>query len=548
LSILRANANKLKSEDPELYGALFNYSLIVDRGGLSKGSLSVVLSSEDFDNFNDFMKSGDVESKLKGVFTSMTPEARQLLTPSLIEAVSSDAAFNRKMNASDVDPEEINEAQVNKNRKNHRHTYGWLSTLRNDKAKANAKDPEKPLLSNILRIKETGTIVAWNDTLKVYLPVSKAMPDISIPISIEGLQSNNQVFDVNQFGFDYGWEIKVQTDLKGGKTGRIIRKTSGKQGWYDVLIDGRIRSMRKSEIKELNPGIILDRDLISLNRMGKILEDRTVYYNRVAGKMSLHSKQGSYVPVELTSDLEYMYDSSDKAIYNPEFARFVELNVGKIDQNFVVENLMNSTVVKNFRRALVSSAYRSSNPLDKILSNEEVDKVTNKESLRAQSVRDKFDNLHPIEVISLIRRGKKGWESFIRDIISDSNYSWGVTDAEFNPNKIPTKITRAELSYITDPELAPTISISQVLEILDGTDIDEKVYFDKVISTLGTDKVAYVTTSGEIMNGERFLPDEVINPRLQESKDYDVPESLREQANTVVGSKTLKRIAKIFNQ
>jgi hypothetical protein len=549
ISILRANANKLKAENPEIYNVLFNYSLIVDRGGLSKGSLAQFFTSEDFEPFNNYVKTGDVERKLTTAFASMMPEARQLLTPSLINTASSDAAYfaSKAKQVSEEGLEEGlevgNERRLRFERLNHRHEVGWLNKKRAARARTAEKDPETIPYPNVIRIAETGTVMAWNETLNTYLPITKAKPDVSIPVSIDGVMSNNQVFDITRFGFNYGWEVKIESEFKGGKTGRILRKTSGKRGMYDVLVDGTIKQFSSTELKNFNVGIVLKGNKIDISRVGRA-EERVIYYNPTTNVIALNSKGGNYLPVEADANLEYLYDSTDNAVYNPEFARYINLKSGKIDGNFVVENFMEMPVVKNFRKALVTSAYRTENVTEGLLSNEEISTTDN---LRAAAVRDRFDDLHLIDVISLMRGGIKSWEAFVKEIVSDSNYTWGISATEFNPKKIPTKTTKAEMSFLTDPKYAASISIGKALELLDKFNITEEDYFDRVLSSKGIDKVAFVKTDGTILNGKRFLPVEVTNPRIPESKDYKMPSSLHEDADKLIGEKTLKRMAKVLN-
>ncbi len=539
ISILRANVAVMKTTNPDLYNALFNYSLVVDRGGLSKGSVAEYFSSNDYLDYNNFVQRGDIESKLKSTFNNMTPESRQLLTPILMRSESADAAFYKKKNQEDEqEMDEDNSARFNAERLSNRFSTGWLNSKR---AKFKGED-----FPNIVKIKELGRLVAWNEKLGSYLPIVKTNPDISIPISVTGISSNNDIFDVKRFGYDYGWEVKIESDFKGGKTGRILRKSSALRGsWYDVLVDGVVKQFSSVEIKNFNPGIILKGQKIDVGRMGKPTVDRTLFYNPSNGKVSIKQVSGTFIPVDIDSSLEYLYDSSDNAIYDPEFAKFVRVTSPKVDGNFVIENFTESPVIKNFRKALVTSAYRIEDVSDGLLSDTQIEETDN---TAAVAIRNKFDKASFIDILTTMRGGKKAWGKFITDTIYTTGYTWDITNKEFDEKKIPSKFTKAELAFLTDPAYAPSISIGQALKLLKQIGISEQVYFDRVISKQGLDRVAYISEVGTIMNGIKFIPDSIKNPRIQESKDYVIPESLSFDANKLIGAKSLKKIAKVMNQ
>ncbi len=549
ISILRANANKLKNDNPEIYNALFNYSLVIDRGGLSKGSIAQFFTADDFSNFNEFVKRGDVEKKLSQVFGTMKPEIRQLLTPSLIKSISANDNYNAaKARAQGDEPvdDELDEGASPygeiKKRRQHAFSMGWLNKRRSVRNRKFNKGMVDTPAEDAIRIAETGVIAAWNESLQTYLPITKAKPDVSIPISIDGVQSNNDVFDITKFGYDYGWEVRVSSEFKGGKTGRIIRKTTGRRNHYDVLVDGQLKEFKKSEIANFNPGIKLNDSVIDLRRVGKLNSEKVVYYNKNVNKMTLNSQAGSYEPVILSPDLEYLYDSTDSTPYSDTFANFIENKVGKsVNKNYVLETFDKQPLVKNFRAALITSAYRTNEETDKVLTNTQIEEL---EEYNAIAIRNAFDQQSALQKITLLRNGKTGWEEFMKDIIPESK--WRISDAEFDKKKIPSKMTQLELSYITDPTLSATLTIGETLSIAKGL-INEQGYFNKALKGLGEDRVAFVDFQGNIINGNRFLPDEIKNPRIQESKDYDIPISLNEEAGKIVGPKSLKRMATVLN-
>lgn len=555
ISILRANANKLKVDNPELYNALFNYSLIVDRGGLSRGSLSQFFTNDDFSQFNNYVKNGEVEKKLLRLFgPGMSSELRQLLTPTLIESVSSSSDYYAAKNKlseeeiEDVDPEQhdLNEKLSNIERKMHSHKTSWLNKKRREVNKKYDNGKVENPFPNVVRIKETGTVMAWNEPLQSYLPIVKSKPNVSIPISIEGVESNNSVFDITQFGFEYGWEVNTTSNFKSGETGRIIRKTIGKRNHYDVLVNGQIKQFRANELKNFNPGIILKDYKIDISRVGKSVSDRVLYYNIVSGNVSILNKRGSYSPIDVDESLEYLYDSTDKTIFSQDFANLVKKKVGKnVDKNYVAENFEKLPVVKNFRRALVTSVHRLDEASDNLLTIKQVEQL---KGIRASAIRNKFDDLTSLQKIELMRGGVESWEDFVKELIADSSYSWGISNSEFDIKKIPGKFTQLELSYITDPKLATTITISQTLSLIkDYIKDNEEVYFDKALKGLGEKRVAYAKHNGDVINGKRFIPESITNPNVHKSVEYDVPPSLNEFGNKLIGAKSLKRIAKVFN-
>jgi len=558
ISILRANASKLKKTNPELFNALFNYSLIVDRGGLSKGSLAQFFSAEDFKDYNSFVKSGPIEASLVSIFNDLNNDSRQLLNPSLITTVSASAAFDRKKRRSAGEEQEFEDMSDpaaadradKRERRSYNYKFGWLNAERNRKNKRFSEGKRDTPAENILRIKETGIIVAWNEELQSYLPITKARPDVSIPISVNGMKSNRTIFDITKFGFDYGWGINVTSEFKGAKQGRLLRKTAGtkRNNYFDVLVDGQIKQVNIGTIQRFNPGIKIDSyGKISFDNVGRIADGRIMYYNYNTGQLSLEldSKRKNFQPVEISPELEYIYDHTDKTLFNQSFADLIVKKVDKkVDKNYTLENFNNTPLAKNFRRALITSAFKSDETFEGLLTDSQIEELDNH---KANAIKREYDKKSSLQKLKLMRDGKEAWENFIKEIIGDSDLTWKIADAEFDADKIPSKMTQLELSYITDPKLAETITIGETLSIVKPLRVDQEVYYKKIIKQQGEDKTAYVTFDGTLKNGERFLPEYVTNPRVQESKDYIAPVEVNIEANKLIGSKTLKRMATIFN-
>lgn len=267
LARLQIGLEDIRLTDPELYDALFLYSLITTKGSYSGGSYVGLFPIEKYLDFSKFLKK-DVVNITNKIDTNT--ELIALLNPLLLPQVSTIAKTET------MDPTEENEtdsfigdlysdestdfSDVGGNYttpamalNNQKFVLDGLNDLRKE---------NKYLKYDYVRSKDNGLVYQWDENLEIYIPLTRVVPELAIPYT---LPRNAGMTVGKMTGYLQGFEINLPyygPNEKGTVIAYITRKMKTRaldpatSGMSIVMLD--LMKDPRAKDKDINSYIIRD--------------------------------------------------------------------------------------------------------------------------------------------------------------------------------------------------------------------------------------------------------------------------------------------------
>ena len=284
----------LKEDSPILYDVLFNYSLIIDKGALSKSSIAILFGAEPYKSFNEHLLHLKNSGEMHGLISSMDPAVLNVILPMTLKELSTLQGFKNKnlifrkddtsrFYAEDEYAEDINSGNnmvdMEMDEWDFADEEAYLHMVKTNKmalkfdvSDMNAMYDNKSYDTYpVFKSKTNGLTYMMFDWggLKSYVPITQNIPSIVGNIDIKTrIQTDNTLRDtIKNVGYDYGWEIL----LDDGTKGRLLKYKDN--NLYYVLAKNansksELRLVEADIIKAHNPQFQLYEDFIKVKYGG----------------------------------------------------------------------------------------------------------------------------------------------------------------------------------------------------------------------------------------------------------------------------------------
>ena len=277
-----------------LYDILFNYSLITDKAGLNRNSISTLFPAEEYNDFSAFLnesaKNNWLDSYLEGKMRPDDPVmymfapvmAPEVSTRTGSYAVNSRVFGELKSNTKVTQNEDNEIAQEDMNEEGagtdvadeytidelfdmaqqgsltaheHKTLSNYYDTSVIDQLASEGLHKDRPVVksgTNSLLYAYSGNYDLFGSDGIGYVPIFK-ISTVDAGMINANVKDTSRKSDIRDFGYDWGWEISIDDSVKG----RLLKYAGG--GLYWVL-DGhrQLVKMSAKELETANNGLQLE--------------------------------------------------------------------------------------------------------------------------------------------------------------------------------------------------------------------------------------------------------------------------------------------------
>jgi len=279
--------SRIKDIDINLYNALFNYSLIVDKSGVNNTSISQLFEPEEYAEYNNFVHNMERNKVIDELFGSMDDAILSLLTPMIKKklstkksvsnaetlriSVGSEMSEEDMMMLQEIYEEEMRnqEELYNMQQDEYANTSGeYINKMSNmydvsdmDLLYTNNLKNEynKKKIPKVFESLTNGLTYALHPLYK-YVPITKSVPGAVIDLNLKPSMTIDK--NLKDLGYDWGWEIV----LEDGTLARLLKYNEEKGAYLTIDGEGKENYLLKEEIEALNPKFRLHRNAIILKR------------------------------------------------------------------------------------------------------------------------------------------------------------------------------------------------------------------------------------------------------------------------------------------
>jgi hypothetical protein len=279
----------LKTVSYELYNALLNYSLIVDKGGLGKSSLASLFRFEGYQSYNDHLLYLQQSGIMLKLIEKLDSESLGVAMPSLLVEFSTLAKDAGKINSkiayrfkkygatineedgeipeedtddssdsafdSDAFQEFLEEEEKVSKSVSYMYDVSGMNALKKNPA-YNMPDIWKSKTNGLTYHWYGFKLVGGGGTFESYVPVLKTHSDVigNINIGLEDISHN-----LANIGYAPGWEINLHNK-------QVVRLLAyaGNNQYYVLNEDKEVYKVQSDVIKKFNPHVKLDSNAISV--------------------------------------------------------------------------------------------------------------------------------------------------------------------------------------------------------------------------------------------------------------------------------------------
>jgi len=279
--------SRIKDIDINLYNALFNYSLIIDKSGVNNTSISQLFEPEEYTEYNNFVHNMERNKVIDELFGSMDDAVLSLLVPMIKKKLSTKKSISNaetlrisvgsEMSEEDImmlqelyeeelrNQEELYNMQQDEyantsgeyiNKMSNMYDVSDMDTLYTNNLK---NEYNKKKIPKVFESLTNGLTYALHPLYK-YVPITKAVPGAVIDLNLKSSMTIDK--NLKDLGYDWGWEIV----LEDGTLARLLKFNEEKEAYLVIDDAGKENYLLKEEIEALNPKFRLHRNAIILKR------------------------------------------------------------------------------------------------------------------------------------------------------------------------------------------------------------------------------------------------------------------------------------------
>jgi hypothetical protein len=535
----------IQKTHPDLYNALFNYSLIINKGGLGKSSLTSLFDLKIFEDFENFLNTIEKEKLIEEEFHSLSKDVKGLLIPMLLQQFPTKTGvkiLEKTLDKSGLTDEEL-EQEFSESQESEENLHEFMeedfSNIHRDYREEIAKNYD---VSSILSAKISGNIhapdifksrtnnlvYAYNEKVNDYVPITKTISNRVIPIDIT--TDTDVLNNLSTIGYDWGWEI----EMPNGTKARLLNLSDRAKGTYNVLQpDGTVIQMKDIDIMTFNPNVRLYYEAIKI-LPGKF--EKKYPYNffkdKNTGDITVNDGD-SAIPIKIEVKDTDVIRSSDKTVLT---SYLVDLINSKV-KNKPKENKKFDDILKLFDDLVneVEVAIQLSSMPDNTDVFEAQQAIKSNPNPAINHVRSVLYNLPLVLRYSLLRKPESQKIDYIKKIVgSNMNItSWPkVRGSKVKDMSVP-KIFESDIELLTKEELASQLQIMDYLPILKWVGISENVYRKAINKKV-------------LVDGNKVYTDPTIIKNIDEDVKFDkaipIPEVIRQNSLNNISPVVIERL------